>query len=229
MLIEDYGLIGDMQSAALVGRNGAIDWLCLPRFDSASCFSAAARRRAARALAGRAGRRDPVDVAPLPARDARARDRLRGRGRRRPRDRLHAAARQRPAARDADRRGPARHRADAHGSRAAPGLRLDHAVGGRRRRRDRGHRGTGRVPAEHPVAAVHRGRLGALGVRHRRRRPRAPHADLAPLLRADAAGRGRRLGARADRWRGGASGAAAATTRARTATRCSSRSSRSRR
>ncbi len=40
MLLEDYGLIGDLRSAALVGRAGAVDWLCIPRFDSASCFSA---------------------------------------------------------------------------------------------------------------------------------------------------------------------------------------------
>ncbi len=38
--IEDYTIIGDMQTAAVVCSDGTIDWLCLPRFDAGACFAA---------------------------------------------------------------------------------------------------------------------------------------------------------------------------------------------
>src|SRR5512141_1515949 len=38
--IEQYALVGDLQTGALVGADGSVDWLCLPRFDSDACFAA---------------------------------------------------------------------------------------------------------------------------------------------------------------------------------------------
>ena len=77
MRIEDYGFIGDTQTGALVGRDGAVDWLCLPRYDSASCLAALVgdeRHGRWRLAPAGAVRRE---LSSLPAGDAGARDRVR--------------------------------------------------------------------------------------------------------------------------------------------------------
>ncbi len=52
--IEDYAIVGDMQSAALICTDGSVDWLCLPRFDSDGVLRRAARHAGPRPLADRA-------------------------------------------------------------------------------------------------------------------------------------------------------------------------------
>ncbi len=113
--IEDYALVGDLQSAALVSRDGSIDWLCLPRFDSEACFAALLgderhgywQIAPAREIT-RVSRRYRPGTLILETEFTTASGR-------RPPHRLHAAAGHRPGADPADRRGgrPGRHADDA--------------------------------------------------------------------------------------------------------------------
>ena len=86
-LIEDYALIGNCRGAALISKTGTLDWLCLPRFDSAACCAALlgetawqpARPAAVRAIASAKVDRDICLEYALSERDVRRGDGGQGR------------------------------------------------------------------------------------------------------------------------------------------------------
>ena len=133
--IEDYAMIGDCHSAALVSSSGSIDWLCLPRFDSGACFAALlggpenGRWQIAPAAEVRAVRRryrgDTLDPG----------NRFRDGSRRRDADRFHAHDRACAGCRAPGPR-PPRRSPHAHGSDHPDRLRFHRALGAPHRSRN---------------------------------------------------------------------------------------------
>src|SRR6516225_3229006 len=151
--IEDYGIIGNTYAAALVSREGSIDWLCLPRFDSEAVFAA---------LLGepRHGRWLIAPVALLSWRDRDSRDPLRDARRQHQNRRFHGLVGGGRRSGRSDplglrREGPG---ADAHRDRLALRLRTQHSMGTPASRGPGGGRRPQRDPVHHPGGAARHAR-----------------------------------------------------------------------
>ena len=186
--IEDYALLGDLQTAALVEPDGLDRLVLLPALRLGCLFRGASRHPRARALAARSGRRGPTLDPALPARHADPRVGLRDRRGQREGDRVHAAARRRARHR-AHRGGPGRKRPDALRARDPVRLRQDRPLGAAGRSCPGGDRRPRRPLPPHAGRDPRRGDDDGLGVHDRGRRADPVRAHLVPVARAAAATR----------------------------------------
>ena len=183
--IEDYALIGDLQTAALVGRDGSIDWCCFPRFDSGACFAnLLGEPRHGRWLVAPVGgitnsvrryRGDTLILESVYECD----------GGPRAGDRLHAAA-GRSARHRADRRRPGRRGADALGAGDPVRLRKRGALGAAGRPRAGGGGRPGRALLPHAGAHPGAGHDHGLALHSAPGRPHTVRADVVPVAPAGA-------------------------------------------